>query len=714
MRKSNFDYQGARQAGYSDEEISQHLSQVHPDFDYQGAVQSGYSPQEINEHLSNYKPERSLLEQGGRLAAQVGLGAASMAALPYEVAVAPLGIPGGQETMGDLFTRDILNDVYPTEEEGRAPRDTIFSQPERELAEPIDLSIRGLAEKATGVDLHPEGFLEKAANWIGFIKDPKQIIKAGLKPKELLRAIAPTGEEALRGIGAGAALQAAEEGDFGPIGTMAALVVGDLAGGKVADLGKQAKELITKPKQTLANVAARFTSAEKKALQQDIIKDFRDAGIQADLGTITDNNLIKWTQSRLIQSGLSGKDLSNLKERTTQQIKEQYKALADSLGEAKYTTQHEAGQIAKEALTRARDEDLSRVRNIYQQANQSLGRRAFVGTSGLNRVIDDLEKKLKPGQIKSSEQQAVLDVLRDLKRDVRDSSGSAMGAEVKDLMNNKIAIQDKIDYEVQGGAKQLLKQVVKELDKAIISHGKDNATFAKNYIKANRDFAQHAKTFRNKNVNNMLNSADPSLIMNKMNTVQGIKDLEKAFKSYPEGKKVFDSLKRNKLDEIIGNNLIDSTTQQVKLGTFSKLLEKGKNREVIKEILGSKAFKRLEKLQKNAGKLAEAADKFYNASKSGAVAVDAAIIADGMKNFAHLLYGNPWPLLRTGAIITGGRQLSKLMADPEFLKLVEEAILSSEKGSQQQLIQSFERLAPYFLETKNISSPEAILPPEVP
>lgn len=711
-------YQRSLQAGYSNDEIIQFLEK-NPQYSekIKKSRQAGYSNQEIGDFLGsqtsqnelqeeNKTQERSLLANAGRLATQAGLGLASMAALPYEIAVAPLAIPGGQETLGDLFTRDILNDVYPTEEEGRAPRETIFSQPERELADPIDLTIRGLTEKATGLDLKPQGFLENMANWIGIIKDPKRIMQAGVNPKQLAKAIAPTGKEILRGAGAGAAMEAAEQGEFGPIGTLGLLVVGDIAGGKVSDVGKQTRELVKTPKETLAKAAAKFTPNDKISLQQDLIKDFRKAGIQADLGTLTNNNLVQMVQTRLAQSGLTGKALTDLKDQTTSQIKNEYKSLADGLGDARFATNHEAGEIAREAIKKAKEMDLSDVRGYYKAAEKSLNKTSFVNPRNLSQSITRIEKALKPGQLKSTEQKAVLDVLEKIKRDISDSSGSLIMADVKDLMNNKIALNDIINYEVQGGTKQLLKEVVGELDRAIISHGKDNPTFARNYITANKRFSEHAKTFRNKNVNNLMNAVDPATIMNKMNSVQGIRDIEKSLKTIPEGSKIFSDLKRKKLDDIIGNHLVDSTTQQVKLGTFSKLLEKGKNRELIKEILTPKEFIRLERLQKNAGRLAEAANKFYNTSQSGATAIDAAVLATAIKDLSNMLYGNPWPLMKTAGGITGARKISNLIADPEFLKLTEEAILNSQNNNLPALIQTFEKMKPFILKSTQVSSRE--------
>jgi hypothetical protein len=684
-----------------------------PNFDYEGAKNAGYSDEEITSFLKQNKPKKSFMERLARGATQFALGAAESAALPYEVAVAPLSIPGGQEAAGELFTSELLNDVYPE----RAKN--LFTD-KKDLKEPLNLGVRSLVEKATGADLHPEGMLEKAATWAGFLKNPAKLFnlaKSGTTAKDVAKAIAPTGTEVLRGIGAGGALQNAEEGNYGPIGTMASAIIGDVAGGGVAGVAKGAKRLITEPKQFLAETAAKFVPKEKIKqqsetilpkkekidLQKDLIRDFRNSGIQADIGTITDSNLIKTLQSRLAQSGLTGKPLDELRKSITTQIKEEYKALADSLGESRIASMHEAGEIAREGMKSIREADLAATRELYANANKALKENSFVDSRKLANAIQHIEQELKPGSIKSAEQQAVINTLDKVKKDLYTPDGNLKLASVKDLMNNKIALNDIINYEVQGGAKQLLKGIVGELDRAIISHGKDNIPFVKNYVNANKRFSKHAKTFRNKITSQMLNAEDPVQLMNRMNSVQGIRNMENILSKTPEGKKIFDDLRRFKLDKMIGDNLIDSTSQQAKLGTFSKLLEKGNNKDIAKEILAPQAFKRLERLQKNAGKLAEAAQKFYNASQSGVAAIDATIMVQALNGIANLLVGNPWPLLKTSAGIFGAKSLSKLLADPEFLRLTENVILAASKESKQELINAVEMLRPYITQAMGMN-----------
>lgn len=658
------------------------------------------------------KPKRSLLEKGGRIAGQFALGAAENALLPYELGVASLSSKEAQnvpyredlgEELDQLMHQKASGQWSPEDEQHLKHIEEQIKDPRKSLeyAQTMDVGVRDLAEKATGLEFHPEGFLEKAANWSGFIKNPaklSQLKKSGTGIKDLIKAVSPSGKEAMRGLGAGISLEMAEQGDFGPLGTIASAVIGDAMGAGFAGAAKGVSNFAKNPKKFLAKGASKLVKADKLDLQKSLINDFRDAGIQADLGTITESNLIKSLQSKLSQSSLTGTALEDLKKTMTGEIKDQYKRLADSLGEVRFQTIHEAAEIGKEYLTSIRNAEKERIGDLYSKARSRINlakERAVVDPNQLHEVVKSLEKSLTPGSIKSTEQKGVLDILEKMKGDILDSSGNLKPARVQDLMNDKIALNDIIHYEMQGGQKQLLRNLVSELDESIMSYGKKDKEFLSNYVKANKDFGEHAKTFRNKNINNILMSQDPQVMMNKMNTVQGMRDIGKALGMSPEGKKLFGDLKRLKLDQMIGDKMVDNATQQLKTGTFSNLLKNPKDMQIAKEILGHNAFRKILKLQKSVGHIHEAAYKFFNASKTAAVAGDTAVIFKGITDFANVLSGNPWPLVRTGGILLGSRYVSNLMGDTHFLKLVEEAILASNKNDINALLS----LAPAFEES---------------
>lgn len=708
-------YQISKQQGYSDDEILQHL-ESHPKYSdkLKKSREAGYSDKDIAQFLSsekpsNTKPKRSTSEKAARIGGQYGLGLAQGAALPYELAVAPLASKDAQtaayrQTLVDDFER--LQDKKSSgdwNEQDQKLYDHVIDQmkdPKKaaEYSQTMDVSIKGLSQKATGLDLEAEGFLEHAANITGLIKDPKKLLEIGMNPSQFLNSIAPTGKEALRGMGAAAGLSIAEDGGYGPIGKMGAIIAGDILGHGAAGVGRFGKRLVTEPKKLLAEVGAAFTSRDKLNVQKELIKDFKEAGLKADLGTMTDSNAIRMIQSRLAQSGLVGQDMKKLAEELRTQVVSEYKELAGSLGEAKYATAHEAGEIAKSGIKEIREADMAATRKLYEGAEMALEEEARVAPSKLGKAISDIEKKLKPGSLKSTEQTTVANTLNKIKNDIYDAStGEIKMAEVRDLIGNKRALNDIINYEAQGGTKQLLKGIVAELDRAIISHGKRNAKFANKYIEANKRFAEHAKTFRNKNTRQLADLHDPAQVMNKMNSVQGIRDLEKIFSKSSQGKEILNGLKRMKLDQVVENNLVDSTTNQIKLGTFSKLLGKGKNRDIVKELLGNGTFSKLEKLSKHAGKLEASSQRFYNASQTASTAADLVAVSTAMKAISALILGNPWMFFETAATLGGIKGISKLITNPEFLSLVEEAILASESGSPQRIQKIAAQIMPYII-----------------
>ena len=539
-----------------------------------------------------------------------------------------------------------------------------------EKAKTLDVGVRDIAEKVSGQDLHPEGSLEKSAHWIGFIKHPKnalELTKLGTNTKRIQNAIMPSGKDILRGLTAGTALQMAEENKFGPMGTMAAAIVGDLLGAGTAGIAKAVVQPVKTIKKGLNLVAN-----TKNAIKQDLKEAAKETKFTKDIGTITNNNMVQMIQSRLAASGLTGKPLENLRKQMTKEIVEEYESIAKELGESRFQSLHEAGEAAKEGLEKIRDSDLEAARDLYRATEDSIRGSGEVLGKHTGIIINSLIKSLEPGAIKSPQQKAVISILEDLKKSLFDKEEKLIPVKVKGLMNNKIALNDIINYEVQGGTKQLLKQVVKELDRDILSHGKESPAFARNYVNANKKFSEHAKTFRKRGMESIINAKNPEQIMNKMGSVQGLRDLKQMLGKSPEGRKLFRELARKKMDTMIGDNMKNGLTDQIQLGKMHSILRDPKNRALLKEILSSQALKRLERLKAHVGELAESAQKFFNASQSATATADLAVTGGLLSGLVSILTGNPWAI-NAGMGFVAAKSLSKLISDPEFLKLAEEA-----------------------------------------
>jgi len=658
-------------------------------------------------------PEKTTTEKAARLASQFAMGTAEAALLPYEIATIPLA---SKDAMHMIYREQLMDEldnltsmkfwggITPEQEERLAEVEAQIKDFGRseQYAEPIDMGIRSLTEQATGIDLKPEGWLEKGMNFLGFIKDPKKTltnIKNAVTPKDFMKAIMPTAKEGVRSVAVGGALQAAENGEYGPIGTMAAMITADLMANAAVGGAKLSKKIIQEPKQTIAGLVAKFTGAEKKQLQKEIIESFRQSDIQADLGTITDSSLIKWTQARIQQSGLIGKELDEFKRNLFEEIKESYKKVAEGVGEARKITNYEVGSVAKETINEIRTNDLNEVRELYKEANSELKPGEIIDSSNVKKSADAIMKDLTPGSLKSEETKKVLNIIETLEKDLIEFAES--GKQYSDpqaLINSKIALNDIINYEVQGGQKKLLKGLVGEIDRALINHGKRNAKFGEKYIQANKRFSQHAKTFRNKEITTLLKESDPTKLLNRMDTTNGILKLKSILSKTPEGKKVFNELKRLKLDQMFENSMINNTSQQAKLGTFSKVGAKTKDAEILRQLLGRKAYRKLTNIQKNAGLLDKSAQEFFNASKTAAVATDGAMVFKLFNDVTHLVSGNPFPLVKSVGSLMAMKRVSRLLSDPEFLTLVEDVIITQKSGDKKKTFDAMMALLPYAKE----------------
>ena len=413
------------------QEINQKLLKKVPDFDVQGALEAGYEPTEINDYLEENQPKRSKLEKGARIGTQYGLGLleGSPAGMAYDIATSPLG---SEAAAGQAYRETVLDDLERLREQkemgiwddqDQQLYDHLTDQIEnpenaQQYVQTADIGIRSLAEKATGLDLHPEGFLEKAAQWKGFIQNKgnlRDIAKIGLKPKELAKALFPNLGETTRAVTTGAALELAEQNQLGPIGTLAAAIVGDVGGMGIGALGK----IITRPRESVAKlINLKTKSHRKKEMIQGLVNDFDKAGMQIDAGTLTQSPLIRMMQARLSQSGLSGAALENAGKELSQQVVREYENLMSNLGEISFENGYQASEAIKDAL-RVEEVNL----NIPKtQPEAGRGLKGRVAVEEVPAYQKDLLNEISPSEFKSDAQagQSLKTAAEDIKTPIKE------------------------------------------------------------------------------------------------------------------------------------------------------------------------------------------------------------------------------------------------------------------------------------------------------
>lgn len=333
-------------------------------FDVEAAKESKYTNDEINDYLQQIQPKKSFLEKTGRAALQLGTSALESKFLPYEFAVAPLASKEAQlvpyrESLGedlDHLTNKKASGNWNEEDQQEYDRIVAELEDPSESMKNIqtaNLSLRSGVEKLTGVDMTPEGTLEKAASWLGYLKDPKKgleitknLYKNGIQPQQLMKAILP-GTKTLNSLGAGYALEMAEEGEFGPLGTMGVAMIGHAAG----HIPEGFLKLATNPKATTAKIINALTMNNTKRATAIALSDgFKESGLDIDLGTLTDSEMVKFVQARVSQSGLTGKAADNFRKDLSGQIIREYENLANQVGELTFENNYQASEAIKKTL----------------------------------------------------------------------------------------------------------------------------------------------------------------------------------------------------------------------------------------------------------------------------------------------------------------------------------------------------------------------------
>lgn len=351
--------ESARKQGFSDDEIVEFLKQ------------------ETQEQIEEKKLEEAeayedmpTWQKAARLPGMFALGSVLSKPMTwvYDLSVSPLASKSAQTQAYRQLMGEEVERIQELEAMGLADNEdrAILTSFKRQLSgehstdpyvQTANLTIPSLIAATTGVDTDPKGIFEKGAMFLGFMRGggltPRGVANQARavwkEPVKEIKAMLPPGSDLARASGAAAAWQAAEDGGAGPAGTIAATIFGDLMGAAALASGKGAINLtrgtakaIMNPRQALARATGRWAGNSKKAWQDELIREAKEAGVQLDVGTLTDSNMIKGLQTKLAQSSLVGEELDNFRRNMSQQIVNEYNAIADTAGDVRFNTSQQA------------------------------------------------------------------------------------------------------------------------------------------------------------------------------------------------------------------------------------------------------------------------------------------------------------------------------------------------------------------------------------
>lgn len=629
----NFDFEGARRAGYSDQEIASHLGESNPNFDIQGAVQAGYSPEEIDEHLS-------VLRQPSRPKSLASAGFKGLTKGSAEVS------KPGMTSLGPI---------------------------------PFKAGINALEEMLPSQKKGAERFIERAGELVPIVAGGEESL--GMKALEL----------------AGGAIggHLAEEEGFGKGGQIAGEVVGFSFPGLMKSLGMKMSRLFTKGvAKSAGETAAELTKLKPEEINEGVRAAADRLGVLENLplSAQVEKPIIQGIETKLMQSATGGPIQQKL-EQAGGKLTETYKEALKSVSARENLLPSIVSDEAVNALKAIEEGAENTYRSLYSQASKLLPETATaipkVGLA-IHKVIDSTLNKLKSA-LGTPSKDALVNRLTRLKNSWSATPELRAGAiPIKELETLKQDLNQVIKYETKGGIDKLLTTLQGVTKEGIQSYGRElNRPYLNRFNQAEKIFGENAKTFRkNPVMKSLVKGERPEQVFGRMNTVKGINELENVFNKTPQGKEAMDALKRYKLEDVLNKKVLDKNGN-ISWGKAAGMLKDPKTRDLVLKLVGPEQYRKLKDLSKVATGIEEGFKKFLNTSKTATTAADMAVmVALPIKAVEQLFKGNVLGAAKTTALIFGPNQLAKLMANPKF---VEAAIAAAKAGRGSNAVKFIER-----------------------
>lgn len=163
---------------------------------------------------------------------------------------------------------------------------------------------------------------------------------------------------------------------------------------------------------------------------------------------------------------------------------------------------------------------------------------------------------------------------------------------VRKLIGSKASINDTIDWDVKAsGPKKILREVQHGMKEDLISYGLKNPKWYKSFEKAEKYYAKYLgdKALGSESLlKKIFSQEDPEKILPSLNKISDFRKIDQSLQASKTGKDFFNSIKREKLTELLLGKNINVETGHVNYGEFSKSIETPSNRALIKYLAGDK------------------------------------------------------------------------------------------------------------------------------
>lgn len=647
-------FQLARDQGYSDEEIINHISKSDK---YSSKIklarENGYTDEQIANHLSqspiesaqpikqeSVPEERNAIDKylirPKDIAVQGAIhGARSLPRTAFELLKAGSSKLGADTSKLEEFQEN---------------------QPEwvKKAAKAVFPTFEQSQEQFGKFNTNPESAIEKG------------IQKAGRFAGESVFTGGLGGLRGASGIaGAATGAQVGEELNLNPWAQAALTLTGGIAGAKASGGVKGAS------KHKITPEVESYMQASK------------DLGIDPILTGMNPSQLQKVAQ-KWATHGIGGPEiLKDAYVSRSDQVSKAFSKAMDEAGSQLFNSPQEAGQGLKEGIQEATRQIEFNKSQLYRAVDNAIPPAATVkirNPPSIENAIERAKQGLEDTLSFTPPESSVYRRLKSVEKQLEELTDNLSGeVPVRTLEATNRSLNDVIKYEKPGGVDKLLVPLGREIRAELDIYGKTNPKYATARKAANEYFSDSVVHIRQNLLTSIAKSQKPESTLAIMNTGSGIDNVKKALDSLPHGKRMYESLRRYKLESMLIDKIIDPATGIMKVDGLKHFLDrKSAQYPVIEKLAGPQGIATLKKLQEAGKGLEKGFNNLVNPSRTAdtLIAINS-VLRPGEKIFSgagKILSGNlqkgiPETILGTAQLVAPKWVASKML-DPKFAEHV--------------------------------------------
>lgn len=552
------------------------------------------------------------------------------------------GLKHIEESAPDKF-KDIMNFIFPSYEDISKEQKEKFGAPTPEGTF--------------------ENFLEKAGRFSG--------ASAYNRGGSLLR-------EGAGIVGAAGGAQLGEELDLNPLANAALTFAGGALGHKAAGGRRAASEL---SRQRITPEAERYIQAS------------RDIGIDPLLTGMNPSQLQKVAQ-KWGTHGVGGPQILEDAYRTRSgQVSRAFEQGLDQIGQRLVNDPFEAGTLLQESVRDAtRQVEHTKAAN-YRAMERARPAGVRIVPQNRNTFLDNANQTLQHLDLSLSQtprETALYNRLSNARDQIRELLNKGRSLPIDRLEATVRSLNDVIRWNKPGGADKLLVPFARQLDNELIRYGNTNPAYQTARRNAQDYFKNEVVQIRQNILQSIARGEKPEAALQIMESVSGVRNVEKALSHLPDGRRIFDALKRYKFQQMVMDRVIDPSTGLMKLGPSGHglhnfLSKKSDVYPLLQELIGPRALRHFHRLEHVGEGLAKGFGALANPSKTAdtLLAIQSVLgpsqkIIEGVKKLPTP--GGALDILGGGFQLLAPRVAAKMILDPDFADMVYEASRAAQRG----------------------------------